>query len=188
MPEAFDTDSLSDEAKAYVSGLEAKIAELTGEPEALPEDLPDVVKARLDTQDEAIAKAVQEKEELAKQMADLQDGMATEKYSKRAEDLKVLLGDPAETAPVLKALAQAAPEAFAKLDEQFSKLLNLSGYEALLKEHGDSSADGSALDQITNYAKEIKKANPELSLAEAKVQAWQAHPELKVQARAEGAQ
>ena len=40
---SFDVESLSDDAKAHVEGLVAQIAELTETPEALPEDLPDLV-------------------------------------------------------------------------------------------------------------------------------------------------
>jgi hypothetical protein len=186
VPETFDTASLSEEAQAYVSDLETKLAELTGEPEALPDDLPEVVKSRLDSQDELIAKAQAEKEQIAKDLAELQDGMATEKYMTRAKALEVLLGDPVEMAPVLKELAAGAPDAFAKLDAQFNTLVSMKGYDSLLKEFGDSSATGSAIDQINAYTKEIKTANPDLSMAKARAQAWTEHPELKEQARAEG--
>ena len=59
-------------------------------------------------------------------------------------------------------------------------------FEKMLTEHGDNGATGRAVDQILVYAKEIRKENKELSLAGAKAQAWQEHPELKTQSREEG--
>ena len=88
--------------------------------------------------------------------------------------------------PVLKALAAAAPDSFPVLDAQLDTLVSMEGFEKLLREHGDNGATGRAVDQILVYAKEIRKENKELSLAGAKAQAWQDHPELKTQAREEG--
>ena len=187
---SFDVDTLSDEAKEYVAGLtaahDAAIAELTDTPAELPEGLPDAVTKRLDEQAEAIAKAQAETDRVSKENAALVDQMATEKYTERAKALATLVGDPDDVAPVLKALATGAPEAFAKLDTQFDTLLSLDGFAKVLTEYGDSAADGSALDQITAHATEIRKNDPTLSPAEARKQAWTEHPELKTLSREEG--
>jgi len=182
---SFDVDSLSDEAKAHITGLEAQIAELTETPEALPEDLPDLVTKRLDEQDVTIEKERVEKAALAKEVADLKDGMATEKYSARAAVLENLLGKPEEVAPVLKALATADAEAFGKLDAMFDTLIVKDVLAPLMAELGDSSATGSANDQIAVHATEIKKNQPELTMVAARAQAWTEHPELKDLSREE---
>jgi len=201
--DTLDLSSLDDETaapiKAHVAGLEkaaadaaTRVAALEAQldvddgDEKLPDDLPDVVKARLDTQTSAIAKAEARADALEARLAKAEDERLTERYTERAAKLQVLLGDSDEMAPVLKDLAAGAPEAYARLDAQFDTLLNMQGFDALLKEYGDSAATGSAVDQIAAYAVEIRKADPDLSRAEAKAEAWREHPELKQQAREEG--
>ena len=181
----FDIDSLTDEGKAHVAGLEARIAELSEEPAVLPDDLPDVVKSRLAESDEAIAKMQADNERVSKENAALRDEMATEKYAARAEALAVLLGDPADVAPVLKALAASDPEAFGKLDAMFDTLIVKDVMAPLFKEIGDSASEGSAVDQITAFATEIRKNSPDMTLVAARAQAWTEHPELKTQSREE---
>ncbi len=182
----FDVDSLSDDAKAHVSGLEARIAELTEEPAALPDDLPEPVTKRLDELSETIAKDKVEKDRIAKELSDLKTEMATEKYEARASVLENLLGKPDEVAPVLQELAKDSPEAFGKLDEMFNTLIVKDVLAPLMKELGDSSATGDANDQITVFATEIRKNSPDTSPADARMQAWTEHPDLRVQAREEG--
>ena len=176
----FDIESLGDEAKAHVEGLVAQIAELTETPEALPNDLPDLVTKRLDDQDAVIEKERVEKDALAKEVADLKDGIATEKYEARAADLENLLGKPEEVAPVLKALAADSPDAFGKLDAMFDSLVVAKVYAPFLKEIGDASETGTAKDQIAAHAAEIRKNSPDTSIADAKAKAWSDHPELKI--------
>ena len=115
----------------------------------------------------------------------MRDEMATEKYTARADALAVLLGDPSEVAPVLKALAADSPEAFGKLDAMFDTLIVKDVMAPLFKELGDSASEGSAVDQITAFATEIKKNQPELTMVKARAEAWLAHPELTIQAREE---
>lgn len=183
---SFDVESLSDEAKAYVSELEAKLAaasEVEEVSDALPEDLPDIVAKRLDDQTADIEKQRVEKEALQKEVADLKDGIATEKYDAEAEVYEDMLGP--DMGPVLKSIASESPDAYKTLTERLSVLKNLGDLELVLKEYGDSSADGSAIDQIAAHAVEIKKAQPDLTMAQAKAQAWRDHPELKLVSREE---
>ena len=177
---SFDVESLSDDAKSHISGLEAKIAELTETPVALPDDLPEPVTKRLDELSDTIEKDKVEKERIAKELSDLKDEMATEKYEARAKDLENLLGKTEDVAPVLKALAKDSPEAFGKLDKMFDNLLVAKVYAPFLTELGDSSETGTAVDRIAAHAAEIRKNSPDTSIADAKAQAWSDHPELKV--------
>ena len=182
-----DLTALDDATRGYIQELEAKLA--SNEEEVappLPDDLPDVVKSRLDAQDEALAKERERNEALADDLAKMREERAIEKYTKMAESVRDLMGDPAETAPMFKDLAEHAPDQFDALYAKIENVKTIAGFDALLKEHGDSGAEGSALDQITAHAAEIKKNQPDLSLAEARVEAWKAHPELKEQAREEG--
>ena len=186
--EPFDTDTLSDEAKAYVSELETKLAAMSAEeiPDALPEDLPDVVAKRIEDDADTIEKERVEKDALMKRVTALEDGIATDKAEARAEELAPLLGEIDVVAPVLKALDAAAPEAFGKLDAMFDTLIVKDITAPLFKELGDSSSNGSAVDQIAVFATEIRKNSPDTSLVDAKAQAWRDHPELKTLAREEG--
>ena len=110
-----------------------------------------------------------------------------EKYTKMAADYAAVLGDPAETAPLLKAIGDKAEPELEAFMGRLSPLTNLAEVQKMLVEYGDASVDGSAVDQIAAYAVEIRKASPDLSVAEAKAQAWRDHPELKDAARQEGA-
>ncbi len=184
----FDVESLTDEGKEYVAALQSQIEALTVEEEpSLPDDLPDIVKSRIDEMDETIAKDRVEKERLAKDLADLRDEMATEKYDARAEELEPLFGDKVKSAPILKALAAAAPEAFGELDEILDTLIIRDTTAPLFKELGDVSGGGAAVDQIAAFAVEIQKdAKTDMTLVDARAQAWRDHPELKTQSREEG--
>ena len=184
MPEHIES---LDDALARISDLEKQIAEtVVEEPAALPEDLPDAVVKAMDSQAEQIAKMEAETDRISKENEALRDERATEKYTKMAEDVAALVGPADETAPLFKAIGTAAPDEFEKLYERLAPLTNMEAFEKLLGEMGDSASDGgSAVDQIAGYAAEIRKAQPDLSPAEARVQAWQAHPELKAQAREE---
>lgn len=175
-----DIESLDDATKAYISELETKLASLTEEDsDTLPADLPEVVAKRLDDQAATIAKLKEDAERVA-------DERATEKYTAMAKDVETIMGPVDEVAPLLKTIGQAVPEA---TDELFAKIANIkaiAGFDALLKEHGDSSVEGSAQDQIAAYAAEIRKSNPDLTLAQARAQAWTEHPDLVKQSREEG--
>lgn len=182
----FDVESLPEDAREYVAGLQAQIADLSGDtPTDLPEDLPDIVKSRLDENDATIAKMQAEQERISKENAALRDQIETEKWRTRAEALAVLLGDPETVAPVIKTLAADSPDAWAQLDAMFDTLIVKDSLAPLFKELGDSSVEGSAVDEIKARAADIKKANPELSDAEARAQAWRENPELKARSREE---
>ena len=189
MSEPFDVDSLSDEAKAYVSDIEAKLAAaLTTEedPVPLPEDLPDIVTKTLDDQTAVIEKDQVEKAALLKRVADLEDGIATDKFVARAKETEALTGDVEVAAQMFKAIDKGAPEASATLHTIIDGLIVKDVMAPLFKELGDATAVGSATDQVTAYATEIRKNSPDTSMVDARAQAWRDHPELKVQAREEG--
>ena len=175
----FDIASLSDEAREYVTGLQAQVAELTETPVPLPDGLPSLVTKRLDEQDATIEKERVEKAALAKEIADLREERATEKYAARAAQLENLLGNREDVAPVLQAIAKDSPEASALLHEMFDTLIVKDVMAPLMAELGDSAAVGSAKDQVAVFAAEIRKANPDVTLAAARAQAWSEHPELK---------
>ena len=182
----FDIETLDTDAREYVAGLQAQLAAYdVEEPAALPDDLPDAVLKALNEQSAVIAKMESEKAELAKSLVALEDKIATEQYEKRAAQLINLFGEG--MAPVLKALAAGAPEAYTQLDEKLDKLLSINGYKEILeKEFGSSSDGGTAADQIAAHAVEIRKANPDMSPAEARAQAWRENPALVTQSREEG--
>ena len=188
MSEAFDVDTLTDEGKAYVADLESQIATLSVEetPDALPDDLPDIVTKALDDQTATIEKEQVEKAALLKRVADLEDGIATEKWEARAKETEALTGDTEVAAPMYKAIASAAPEASATLHTIIDGLIVKDSMAPLFKELGDSSDGGTAQDKVTAIAAEIRKNSPDTTPAEARAQAWRENPELMAQNREEG--
>ncbi len=179
------------EADAKVAKLETQVSELEAkvpavEEDILPDDLPEAVAKRLADQEDRIAKAEAVAVAAEAKVEKAEDERLTEMYTKRAEELRAVLGDPIATGPMLKDLAAGAPDAYPVLDAALDTLVNMDGFNTLLREHGDNGATGTAVDQILVYAKEIRKDDKNLSLAAAKAQAWQDHPELKTQAREEG--
>ena len=183
MPETIES---LDDALARISELEKQIAEtVVEEPAALPEDLPAVVVKAMGDQAEKIAKMEAETDRISKENETLRDERATEKYTKMAEGL-VVVGPVEDVAPLLKELGSAAPEATDKFVALLAPMQNAAAFEKLLGEMGDSASDGgSAVDQISAYAVEIRKAQPDLSPVEARAAAWREHPELKAQSREE---
>jgi len=201
--DAIDLSSLDDDTKAaveaHVAEADAKVAKLetqvseleakvpvVEEEEILPDDLPEAVAKRLADQEDRIAKAEAKAVAAEAKVEKAEDIRLTEMYTKRAVELQPVLGDPEVMGPVLKDLASSAPDSYPVLDTQLDTLVNMDGFNTLLREHGDNGATGRAVDQILVYAKEIRKDDKDLTLAAAKAQAWQDHPELKTQAREEG--
>ena len=199
---ALDLSHLTDEdaepIQAFVVKMEeaavardAEVAELKAtiegedEKDLLPDDLPEPVAKALADRDTEIAKARTEAAEAKAESARLRDEKLTETHNTRAAELENLLGPRAEVAPVLKALDEADPENYAKLNAMHAKLIKWDGMTALLAEQGDSAATGLAVDQIAAFAKEYQKDDKDLTYADAKVQAWSDHPELKEQLREE---
>ena len=177
------------DADAQVAKLEDTIVELEAkvpveEKDELPDDLPEAVAKRFADQEERVAKAEAVAAAAEAKVEKAEDQRLTEKYMKRAIELAAVLGDPETFGPVLKDLASS--ESFPVLDAQLETLREMEAFEKLLHEFGDNAAGGSAVDQITAYAAEIRKANTDLTPAAARRQAWTEHPELKTQSREEG--
>jgi len=181
----FDISTLDEDAQAYVRGLQAQVSSIEETP-PLPDDLPEVVAKRLQAQDDAIEKERVEKERISKELADLLEERATERFTADAEAVAPILGKSDDVMPVLKELGTNAPEAYATLMAALRPLTSFTTLEKALGEYGTSQGGGSAIDQHAAFTTEIRKANPALSLADAKAQAWREHPELKRQLREEG--
>lgn len=187
MPD-FDLSSLEPEvAEAVQAHIEAEVAKaLEGdEPEVVPADLPEPVAKAITEKDETIAKQAEALDGLSAKVAKMEDDRLTERFQTRAEALTSVLGNGEGAADVLKKLHLADPEAYAKLDERLgatAKILD-SGDALMLKELGTASDGGSVEDRITAIAKEIKSENPELTMLQARAEAWDRNPELKTQSR-----
>ena len=177
------------DADAQVAKLEETIVELEAkvpveEKDGLPDDLPEAVAKRFADQEDRVAKAEAQAAAAEAKVEKAEDERLTEKYMKRAVELAGVLGDPEMFGPVLKDLASS--ESFTILDAQLETLREMEAFEKLLGEYGDNAAGGRAVDQISVYAAEIRKADPTITPAKAKSMAWTEHPELKTQAREEG--
>lgn len=164
----------------YVQSLEAQVQ--PAEP-ALPDDLPEPVQKALADKDDVIAKERAEREALAKQVQAMRDEQMTERYTKRASELVGILGSDPEVPQVLKGLAMAAPEPFAKLDALLSQAARIAQeHDTLLfKELGSTEGDADPIAKIEAIAKEIHKEERDQfpTFVEAKAEAWARNPDLR---------
>jgi hypothetical protein len=117
-----------------------------------------------------LSERVQKAEDIAK--AERDQRVTREWIAKAEKEMPDLPGDPAETGPLMKALSEAAPEAFQKFEETVLKAASEQIKTGdLLAEKGRSgqpsrsSTDGLASAQ--RKAEEIRKADSSLSASEA---------------------
>lgn len=175
-----DLSGLDPDVLEYVSTLEAQIQ--PAEP-ALPDDLPEPVQKALADKDDVIAKERAEREALAKQVQVMRDEQMTERFTKRAAELVGILGSDPEVAQVLKGLAEAAPEPFAKLDALLSQAARIAQeHDTLLfKELGSTEGDLDPIAKIEAIAKQIHTDERDQfpTYADAKAEAWERNPDLR---------
>lgn len=198
---ALDLDHLDDDTREpiekHISDLASQVTDLQKQleeasteedPDALPDDLPDSVVKALAERDEVLAKEREHAQSLEKRLAKMEDDTATERATLRAGELRNLFGNPDEVAPILKALAAADPDAYAKLDDRFDTLVSVDGFSKLLeKEIGEGGEGGTADDKILGIAKKLREEHPDTfpTMAAAKAEAWDRNPDLLAAAREE---
>lgn len=176
-------------AKAIDDYIAEAIAVANGDtpPAVLPDDLPAPVLKAMAEKDEELAKERAEREALEAVVSKMRDEQLSERFAKRADDLAAVLGTDEGMADVLRELAEAAPEAYAKLDATLADTAAIvkASDHLLLKEIGSSNDESDPVAKINAIAKTIyteeKGEFPTMSAARA--EAWKRNPDLKNESR-----
>jgi len=182
----FDVTALSDEAQTHIQkiaddaatqieALEAQVAELTPTPEV---------------EEVEIGKASDEVQALIAKLRDDNDGMAEtiavevtkrrdgEFIAKTREDnLEVLLGDAKDIGPVLRELADSAPDAFEKLYQPLVAAAQRDELATVFKEIGASEGDADPTAQRDAWVSKQKQDGSERTVADLRTDFWKAHPD-----------
>jgi len=173
-----DHAAQAEAAAERIEALEAHVAELTP-PEEQPDPLEKadpVIKERLEAQQAEIVKLREE--------ADARD--AAETLEKAKTQTAELFLNTAKAEDVA-ALSKASPEAWDRVASDLAAKNAAIEQSVLMKEFG-RTGDGeaaSAGDKIAAAAADIRKANPDLTMTQAKVKAREDNPELAAAERKE---
>jgi hypothetical protein len=169
-----DLSALEEELRAEIekqfAGYEERIAELE-------KDQPVDVTKGMSDEARALFESLEKK--AADQAAALEkerDARLTVEWVGKARAFEKVLGDAEEAAPHLKSLDEGTAEWLLEKLANVEKALEASD---LFKELGSSDDDSSAADKIDALAKENLKANPELTMEQARVLVRKANPDLK---------
>lgn len=146
-----------------------------GEPEELKKAKKDLELEKAKS-DEAKGELV----ELQKQVTDLKEASRTLHFEKKAKELEYLPMPQTKLVSLLKKADDIGGEEGKELVDMLIRVNKASKVSPILEEYGTSQEDGivTPLQKQHNLVKELQKANPKLSLEQAKVQVWKAYPEL----------
>jgi hypothetical protein len=157
-------------------------------------DLPPEARAALEKAEadrEAMAQRLEKAEKNAKDASDLakaeHDRRITREYIAKAEtgELRGLPGQPAEVGPLMKSLAEAAPEAWAEFEKNvLTPAAAQITQSELFKEQGRSGEGPppeSALAKMNEKVEELRKSDSSLTRTQALEKARTENPELAKQ-------
>ncbi len=172
--EAFaDFQKSADESATRIEALEAQIAELTTEENS--EEV-EVAKASDEVQT-LIAKLREDNdlqaEALRVEVAKRRDQDFVNQVQK--DNLVGLLGNAEEVGPVMRVLADAAPEAFEKIYPAFVAAAQRT--EPFLTELGASEGDADPTAQRDAWVSKQKQEGSERDVADLRTDFWKAHPD-----------
>lgn len=147
------------------------------EPETVEVPEEDVSKA------DQIAKLAAERDAAVEALAEEVNKRLDTEWVEKARPLELLLGDPAEMGPVLRKIAQACPDEWAKLEPVLTAGANREHLAKILEEIG--TADGSAgpIEDRDTWVKRMRELHPDKTVPELRAQFWQEHPDAKSKSR-----
>lgn len=150
--------------------------------EAVPEEVRPAIEMLWKENQEAVKKAA----ELEKILKEEHDRQATREYIAKASEFKGLPVKPEEFGPVLKSLAEAAPEAYAKLDGVLKAADEAAIQARFLEELGASGpSPSSAMGKIDAMADAIIEKDSNMTHEQAVDKVLAKHPELYTEYQAE---
>ena len=133
---------------------------------------------------EEVAKAVAERDAAVAQLAEEVDKRLNQEWVGKAKAYELLLGPACEVGPLFRKIADAAPDAFERLETALAAALNRADLAKILSEVGSDMGEQSD-DPIVRRDAFVKK-HPELKVEDARALFWETHPEAKIALR-EGA-
>lgn len=178
---------LPDEIVDYIGDLQDSVENLTKSLEEAETD-PVVVDDRdpfekaldgLDDESAAIIKSQIDKlSELEEKVTKAEQETADAEYISKARAFDGL-GDPDEIGPALRRLSEVSPEDADLFEKAFAAASTQEVTATLYEELGHSISKSTDVDvQVAAIAKSYQEANPELTEADARSQAWENNPEL----------
>ena len=161
------------EKDTKISGLEAEVEKVEVDP---TDDASDEVKAILKEQADELEKV---RVDLAKERTARRNA----EYIEKAKPLEALLGKADDMGPVLAELAEAAPEAFAKLEAPLTAATQRKELAALFSELGAGETEGESdpISKRDSWVKENQKDSESVEQANARF--WKVHPDQKEESR-----
>ena len=177
---AIEDKELAKSIKDAFAEKDTQISDLTDQVEKVEadptDDASDEVKAILKAQADELKEV---RSDLAKEKTERR----TAEYIEKAKPLEVLLGKADEIGPVFAALAEAAPDDFAKLEGALTAASQRSELAALFAEVGAGEGEGDAdpIDKRDSWVKENQKDSESVQQANARF--WKENPEQKEESR-----
>jgi len=165
-----------DESETKISDLTKQVADLT------PEEV-DVVKDASDEVQALIAKQEADLENLSKELADERTARRNTEFVGKAEPYAGLLGKAEEMGPVLAELADAAPDAYEKLEGALTAASQRDDLAKLFSEMGAGEGEGET-DPISKRDSWVEKNRKESeSTEQANARFWNENPESVKESR-----
>lgn len=186
---------LPDEIVNYIGELQDEVTSLTKSLDEANESAPveddglDPIEKALGDLDDDGAKAIREKLELLDSLEQTIVAGAIEKsdmtYIEKARAFDGF-ADPDVLGPALRRLAAGNPDDVAVVEEAFAKAAAQTNVTTLYDELGTTIAkSGDAESQIDQIAKSLVTVDPNLTIEEARAEAWERNPELYAEHRVE---
>lgn len=197
MSKKFDPAALPEDAREYIAGVEkaaaeraaeldAKVADLEAQVAAKKADPEDAFKALPEEVRKRIEDAEKSADEARKAAAAERDARVTAEFVQKAAFAEGKLPiTAAKLGPILKRASEGATTAedAAEIERVLKAAAEASRVTAIIGDDGRTEA--SAIEKIEAEAAEIRKNNPLLSLAAARVEARKRNPELAKAEQAE---
>lgn len=165
----------------HIATLEDAVADLTAQVEALtPEPVEDPVEKAAPEVQELVAKQ-------AEQIAALQkahdEAVAKQRDAEFVAHLNEtgladIFEDADEAGPLLRKIADAAPEEWAAVEPQLVAFTQKADLGNLFVEKGANSGEATPVARRDAWVTKYRQDNPDVSVAEARKAFWFAHPEL----------
>jgi len=177
---AIEDKDLRKSVEDHIAASDQKISDLESQVEKTEPDPVD------DASDEVKAVLKAQSDELEKVRKDLDDERSarrTAEYVAKAEPFTGLLGDPAEVGPVLAELAEAAPEAYAKLEGSLTAASQRADLADLFKETGagGGEAETDPIEKRDAWVADNKKDGETADQTRARF--WKENPEAVEESR-----